>query len=427
MKARRFGYNKSALVFSGFLLDFSAGVKEDVIATRHQTRLQKETLKRNLRELCAGGLLLPGHPIPTERELADQHGLSRTVVTQTLAELIDEGLLYKVPRQGTFVGRPRSEEFEFYLLAMPLGRRDPDIVLPFLQAGFEDRIAYLGGTPLTMALDKITQHAGNGELPRVAGVFEPFPVSRRLVEAPQWQAETGTPRVHFEFASGVADGGDIVSFDDVSGGRQATQHLLGAGYRRIAFLGIHPPFAPVGEEFWGWSRQREVGWRLALQEAGLWGNHGETMAFGCDAPDLIGEKNQLQAALCAAQPLIERLIERRDIEAVVAANDTVAMGLLDALRAADVPSTRWPAIIGFDNLPMASGHVLSSLRLPWEEVGQVAADLLWERRHNLLSGDAQRRHVAMRLIPRLTCRNDWSLSARHSALASSAAPDPQLV
>lgn len=377
--------------------------------------------------MCAGGQLLPGHPIPTERELAEHHSLSRTVVTQTLAELIDEGLLYKVPRQGTFVGRPRSGEFEFYLLAMPLGRREPDIVLPFLQTGFEDRIAYLGGTPLTMALDKLTAHANNGELPHIAGVFEPFPISRDLAQAPQWSADEQTPRVYFESAGGVAGQADVVSFDNVSGGRQATQHLLGANYRRIAFLGIHPHSAPEGEEFWGWSRQREAGWRLALQEAGLWGNHSEAMTFCCDFPHLIGERNQLAAAHSAAQPLIERLIERRDIEAVVAANDTVAMGLLDALRAADVPSTRWPAIIGFDNLPMASGHVLSSLRLPWEEVGQVAADLLWERRHGLLTGDAQQRSIAMRLIPRLTCRSDWSLSARHSALTTSVVPDSLLI
>lgn len=406
------------------------GRKDDIIATRNQTRLQRESLKRNLRELCAGGQLLPGHPIPTERELAEQHSLSRTVVTQTLAELIDEGLLYKLPRQGTFVGRPRQKAFEFYLLAMPLGRREPDIVLPFLQAGFEDRIAYLGGTPLTMALDKLTAHAAKGELPQIAGVFEPFPISRDLVEAPQWSAAAQTPRVHFEHAGSADADADIVSFDNVSGGRQATQHLLGANYRRIAFLGLHTRDVSEqdGEEFWGWSRQRAVGWRLALQEAALWSSHGEAMAFGCDqAPEPGGGDNQLVAARGAAQPLIQRLIERRDIDAVVAASDTVAMGLLDALRAADVPSTRWPAIIGFDNLPMASGHVLSSLRLPWEEVGQVAADLLWERRHGLLTGDVQHRHVAMRLIPRLTCRSDWSLSARHSALTTSAAPDALLV
>ena len=415
--------------FLVFYWIFLPGQKDDIIATRHQTRIQKETLKRNLRELCAGGQLLPGHPIPTERELAVEHDLSRTVVTQTLAELIDEGLLYKVPRQGTFVGRPRQEAFEFYLLAMPLGRRDPDLVLPFLQAGFEDRIAYLGGTPLTMALDKVTAHAAKGELPHVAGVFEPFPISRDLTEIAQWNADTGTPRVHFEHAGDANYSADIVSFDNVIGGRQATQHLLGANYRQIAFLGLHTRDLPSSgaAEFWGWSRQRAEGWRLALQEAGLWSNDREAMSFVCaQAPEPGGGDNQIVAAREAARPLVKRLIERRDIEAVVAASDTVAMGLLETLRAADVPSTRWPAIIGFDNLPLASGHVLSSLRLPWEEVGQVAADLLWERRHGLTTGDAQHRSVAMRLIPRLTCRSDWSLSARHSALTASAAPDSLL-
>ena len=398
------------------------------MATRNQTRLHKERLKRDLRALCDAGSLLPGDPIPTARELAERHQLSRTVVMGTLAELIEEGLLYTVPRQGTFVGRPRQNQTEFYVLLLPFvgADRGGDEILAFLQTGFEDRIAQLGGTPLAMPLDKVTAHAQRGELPQLAGVFEPFPISRQEFETPFWSAQAPLPLVHF------ADGGqptapaDVVSFDNVSGGRQATQHLLGQGYRRIAFLGLHTRERAQDDDSWEWSRQRELGWQGALQDAGL--DADEAMSFGCPIAGITPiEGGLMQAARLSVMPVVQRILERGDIKAVVAANDATAMTLLNQLRAANVPHPRWPAIVGFDNMPLSSGHVMSSLRLPWEELGSAAAELLWERRHDSTNEATRQRRVAMRLIPRLTCRNDWSLMPHHPALTTVVASDPMLV
>jgi DNA-binding LacI/PurR family transcriptional regulator len=122
--------------------------------------------------------------------------------------------------------------------------------------------------------------------------------------------------------------------------------------------------------------------------------------------------------VAAARETAQRLLTNSQITAVVAANDRAAWGLFDVLRASDILPQRWPAVVGFDNSPSVRGHVISSMRLPLEELGREAADLLCDRRQGILSGKPQHREVAMRLIPRLTSRPDWSHVAAHVALAA---------
>jgi GntR family transcriptional regulator len=49
----------------------------------------------------------PDDVLPQERELADTFGVSRTTVRQALQSLIEDGLIYSVRGQGTFVAKGR--------------------------------------------------------------------------------------------------------------------------------------------------------------------------------------------------------------------------------------------------------------------------------------------------------------------------------
>jgi GntR family transcriptional regulator len=51
-----------------------------------------------------------GQPIPSEAELCQMHGVSRTTVRKAIDDLANEGLLYRIQGKGTFVSAPKVRE-----------------------------------------------------------------------------------------------------------------------------------------------------------------------------------------------------------------------------------------------------------------------------------------------------------------------------
>lgn len=60
-------------------------------------------LRRVLRQQVEAGVLGPGQTLPSERELAEQLGLSRVTVRKALAGLVENGVLVQRRGAGTFV------------------------------------------------------------------------------------------------------------------------------------------------------------------------------------------------------------------------------------------------------------------------------------------------------------------------------------
>lgn len=65
-----------------------------------------EIIKDNVR----AGVWMPGDRIPSEMELCEQFGVSRTVVRQALRELETENIIIKRKGKGTFVAKPKIHE-----------------------------------------------------------------------------------------------------------------------------------------------------------------------------------------------------------------------------------------------------------------------------------------------------------------------------
>ncbi|MDF2562638.1 MAG: transcriptional regulator [Microbacterium sp.] len=172
-----------------------------------------------------------------------------------------------------------------------------------------------------------------------------------------WLAEHDIPFVAFgrpwgEPGAGAEMGNPgraWVDVDGAAGTRAATTHALAEG-ARVAFLGW-----PAGS---GTGDDRERGWREAM---GL-------------RPD---EPNELRwtavDSVSAARAAAERALAERDVDAVVCASDTLAVGAHLAASHGLHPDL---LVVGFDNTPVAEALGLSSVEQRPERVAEAVLDLL---------------------------------------------------
>lgn len=67
-------------------------------------------LKELVSDAIASGEYAVGSTIPTEQELSQAFGISRTTVRQAITELVREGRLYREKSKGTFVAEPKINQ-----------------------------------------------------------------------------------------------------------------------------------------------------------------------------------------------------------------------------------------------------------------------------------------------------------------------------
>ena len=410
------------------------------MATRKETAQRKALLRRDLRAARSEGWLA-GEMATSQRELARKYGLSSFTVRQEMKLLAEEGVLHCVPRVGTFAGKQTGRGGEFYLLLTRDGGAG-EAKFRQIQSGFEAALAQRGDAVLALEKSAAIERCRRRAMPPLVGIFDlAYWAYEQAWELPG--QEIGA-RVALAKPLETRPGYDLVSFDEVEGGRLAARHLIERGHRQIAFLGVHSPCGESG--IVQWSAQRQTGWREALQAEGL-----EADAVFLPARDALGIGAPATSEFATAQEfadgefaaarksdaadelaavgrfdnhelklVVQRLAFRRDISAVVCANDGAALELLAALRGARIEPHQWPAIVGFDNSALAQQQSITSMQLPSDELGRAAGQLLWER-HNLTeNSDLEHRRVPMRLIPRLSSHACWPQHADYQP----AAPNP---
>jgi DNA-binding LacI/PurR family transcriptional regulator len=153
---------------------------------------------------------------------------------------------------------------------------------------------------------------------------------------------------------------DWVSADDERIGSDATTHLHLAGHRRIATIS-GPPSAEPGTA-------RLAGYLKAMADLGL-----ESDAKLCAVGDWTRESG--------AAALYRLLDQEEPPTAVFCANDLMAIGALDAALESGLRVPQDLAIIGVDDID-AAGLVrpaLTTMRVPAEDIGRAAGDLLLHR------------------------------------------------
>ena len=151
---------------------------------------------------------------------------------------------------------------------------------------------------------------------------------------------------------------DCVMTDETVGARLVVDHLAGLGHRQIVHID--------GGRGAG-ATQRRRGYRRAMTEAGL------AQCIDVLPGDYTERAGSTAGAALAARPRLPT--------AIFAANDLVAVGVIDALERAGARVPDDVSVVGFDNTFFARlGHIsLTTVDQPRELMGRTAARLVAAR------------------------------------------------
>jgi diguanylate cyclase (GGDEF)-like protein len=184
---------------------------------------------------------------------------------------------------------------------------------------------------------------------------------------------------------GSGEGGPSVQVDNEGGMRQAVEHLVKHGHRRIAFIAGDP--LDLGD-----SALRLRAYRAALEEfevefdPRLVANGYHNMEFG---------RRAMEQILVAGSPFT----------AVVTSNDSSAFGALQVLQSAGRRVPTDVALVSFDDQPFADGQVppLTSVHYPIAEITRRAVESLLALIENPKSPLPEETRIPTRLVVRQSC------------------------
>ena len=158
--------------------------------------------------------------------------------------------------------------------------------------------------------------------------------------------------------AGVSDRYSSVLVDNVAAVEKVVDHLVSIGRSRIAHIS--------GPANWHEAHDRRQGW-----ERGLERHHLEADPGWCEEGDWSPG-----SGAAAMSALLDRI---PDLDAVIAANDRMALGAMHILRGRRLRIPEDVAVTGFDDIDEAAWFAppLTSIGQPLSEMGRQAVRRLW--------------------------------------------------
>jgi len=255
--------------------------------------------------------------------------LARSLIQQRSYTLgvVTAGLKFIGPSRTLSGITYAAEEFGYSLLLKELPSFSANNVIPILQ-------------------EFLSRHA-DGVIWAVPEVGE----NRQWLEHPPADLEIPIVFITMQPRDGIS----VVSIDNYLGGRMAMAHLLEQGYRHIGHIS--------GPLDWWEARQRKAAWRDALLEAGLEARETDW-----------AEGNWSSASGALA---IEKLLRQYpEIDAVFAANDQMALSILQAACQRNLRIPEDIGVVGFDNIPESPYFfpALTTVHSEQYSVGKIAVE-----------------------------------------------------
>ena len=242
------------------------------------------------------------------------------------------------------------------------------VVVPFTQNSFFSAIIE-GASEALFERDARpvlcpTQHRHDRELSVLERLVHGTTDGTLLVTPTETRAELqhlrefGSPFVIIDPGLLVQDGVPVVSSTNWAGGRQATEHLISLGHKRIAVVTGYP----------GWCAtvDRLAGYQSAMVAAGL-----------PLRPEYVVESDfKYEGGQVAGHALLSL---PSPPTAVFAQSDNLALGVMRAARDRGLQLPEDLSVVGFDDIDLASftTPALTTMAQPLQELGRHAVTLLY--------------------------------------------------
>ncbi len=187
-----------------------------------------------------------------------------------------------------------------------------------------------------------------------------------------------------------------IDSDNYQGGLMATRHLIGLGHNRFLCL---RHMAIDG------SRLRFEGFKAAVEEAGL--KMSDQIILG----DAHSRRDGYE--------LIGRFIDENGLgaipSAVIAVNDTVAIGVIEALLERGLQIPAHVSVIGYDDINISAliRVPLTTIHQPKFRMGEIAASQLVDKIERAERGISRQFLIQPKLVERDSCQACGVMSASH--------------
>lgn len=304
-----------------------------------------------------------GDKLPTELELAKNHQVSRITAKRVLTELENEGLIVRKRGAGSFLIDP--------LQMKETGPAAKNILLlvPFFEdenfTDYANSIAKgIEGSGYSFFIQQVEsfQEVTLAEFQKqYAGVIYYPSSSTHLLPFFYELYLDGFPVM---FIDKKLEGIDypVVMADNVQGSYTATKYLLENGYRDILFVASGLTSNKVRDRYFGYIK--------AMHEAEISNTH----FFEYHESDNEEEKFELLERMA-------QYIYSRDISAILAENDLLAVMLIQKLKSFELFVPNDVSVLGFDDIIAAQllSPSVTTVVSPLAQIGRKAAELLLQQ------------------------------------------------
>nr|AIF26891.1 hypothetical protein [uncultured bacterium fosmid pJB148G3] len=329
-----------------------------------------------------------GEQLPCERELCNIYSVERITVRKALSLLEEEGLIQKHPGIGSFVGNVHeinmlNKDSKTILFLMQKSMNDiqsnstafnAQLFFPMEQVCRDNgySLLYLGYNVGDNIIEFIQRY-------QIAGVFL---VSTLPEDAFAQVIKTKIPaicinHIHEKFLS--------IMPDNAKGIKIAMEYLISCGHRKIAFLGgsIGATNAEERKESYilsGYTNELQNRYSRVMQ--GRW---------------------TYDSGVQAMKQLLEEESPENYPTAVIAASDMMAIGCMDAIRAAGLKVPENISVVGFDDIDMSRfcTPALTTIKTDSVTMARVAVEHMLAH----LNGNTQFDVYTLRLPINLSVRN----------------------